>query len=185
MAPMGTRRGTRNEGSRPRDWLGRLKLPCSFMAWAVVHDHGVPLLIIQYNSTVRTTHVVPARCVRVFFCSPVDCPIQVRVQFLDFGGGGVPLASLQPATFVAYLHCGCCAHLCCARYPNAAGKIVSNGPYASVSEIYNIKGLSGECHLPRSYQLFQRALHAEKSVEPSRVRSMYLRQNFPTYWYIR
>lgn len=27
-------------------------------------------------------------------------------------------------------------------YPNAAGKIVSNGPYASVSEIYNIKGLS-------------------------------------------
>ncbi|CAM9412370.1 unnamed protein product [Discosporangium mesarthrocarpum] len=27
-------------------------------------------------------------------------------------------------------------------YPNAAGKIVSNGPYSSVSEIYNIKGLS-------------------------------------------
>ncbi|CAM9622288.1 unnamed protein product, partial [Hapterophycus canaliculatus] len=30
-------------------------------------------------------------------------------------------------------------------YPNAAGKIVSNGPYASVSEIYNIKGLTSEC----------------------------------------
>eukprot|EP00904_Undaria_pinnatifida_P000349 jgi/Undpi1/10314/HiC_scaffold_28.g12765.m1 len=29
-------------------------------------------------------------------------------------------------------------------YPNAAGKIVSNGPYSSVSEIFNIKGLSGE-----------------------------------------
>ncbi|CAM9291202.1 unnamed protein product [Sphacelaria rigidula] len=27
-------------------------------------------------------------------------------------------------------------------YPSAAGKIVSNGPYASVSDIYNIKGLS-------------------------------------------
>ncbi|CAB1105357.1 unnamed protein product [Ectocarpus sp. CCAP 1310/34] len=29
-------------------------------------------------------------------------------------------------------------------YPSAAGKIVSNGPYSSVSEIYNIKGLSNE-----------------------------------------
>eukprot|EP00752_Nemacystus_decipiens_P004468 g4080.t1 len=29
-------------------------------------------------------------------------------------------------------------------YPNAAGKIVSNGPYSSVSEIYNIKGLTNE-----------------------------------------
>jgi photosystem II PsbU protein len=28
-------------------------------------------------------------------------------------------------------------------YPSAAGKIASNGPYGSVSEIYNIKGLSG------------------------------------------
>lgn len=34
--------------------------------------------------------------------------------------------------------------LICLRYPNAAGKIVSNGPYSSVSEIYNIKGLTGE-----------------------------------------
>lgn len=30
------------------------------------------------------------------------------------------------------------------RYPNAAGKIVSNGPYSSVAEIFNIKGLSGK-----------------------------------------
>ncbi|CAN0478073.1 unnamed protein product [Ectocarpus sp. 12 AP-2014] len=30
------------------------------------------------------------------------------------------------------------------RYPSAAGKIVSNGPYSSVSEIYSIKGLSNE-----------------------------------------
>jgi photosystem II PsbU protein len=27
-------------------------------------------------------------------------------------------------------------------YPNAAGKIVSNGPYSSVADVYNIKGLS-------------------------------------------
>lgn len=31
------------------------------------------------------------------------------------------------------------------RYPNAAGKIVSNGPYSSVSDLYNIKGLTGKC----------------------------------------
>lgn len=37
--------------------------------------------------------------------------------------------------------------LCFVRYPNAAGKIVSNGPYSSVSEIFNIKGLSRECQL--------------------------------------
>lgn len=29
-------------------------------------------------------------------------------------------------------------------YPNAAGKIASNGPYNSVGEIYNIPGLTGE-----------------------------------------
>ena len=29
-------------------------------------------------------------------------------------------------------------------YPSAAGKIVSNGPYNSVSEIYSIPGLTGE-----------------------------------------
>lgn len=28
-------------------------------------------------------------------------------------------------------------------YPNVAGKIVSNGPYKSVGELYNIPGLSG------------------------------------------
>ena len=29
-------------------------------------------------------------------------------------------------------------------YPSAAGKIASNGPYKSVSEIYNIPGMSGK-----------------------------------------
>ncbi|CAM9388725.1 unnamed protein product [Choristocarpus tenellus] len=29
-------------------------------------------------------------------------------------------------------------------YPSAAGKIVSNGPYSSVSDVYNIKGLTSE-----------------------------------------
>lgn len=29
-------------------------------------------------------------------------------------------------------------------YPTVAGKIVSNGPYSSVSDLYNIKGLSGK-----------------------------------------
>ena len=29
-------------------------------------------------------------------------------------------------------------------YPNVAGKIASNGPYSSISDVYNIPGLSGK-----------------------------------------
>jgi len=29
-------------------------------------------------------------------------------------------------------------------YPSVAGKIASNGPYASVGDLYNIPGLSGK-----------------------------------------
>lgn len=38
-------------------------------------------------------------------------------------------------------------------YPGAAGKIVSNGPYKSVGDIYNIKGLtSGEKDVMKKYE---------------------------------
>jgi len=38
-------------------------------------------------------------------------------------------------------------------YPNVAGKIASNGPYKSVSDLYNIKGLSGaEKDLIKKYE---------------------------------
>jgi len=38
-------------------------------------------------------------------------------------------------------------------YPAAAGKIVTNGPYATVSDLYNIKGLtSGEKEVMKKYE---------------------------------
>ena len=38
-------------------------------------------------------------------------------------------------------------------YPTVAGKIVSNGPYKSVGELYNIPGLSGaEKDLLKKYE---------------------------------
>lgn len=38
-------------------------------------------------------------------------------------------------------------------YPNAAGKIVSNGPYKTVSDLYNIPGLtSAEKEVIKKYE---------------------------------
>jgi len=38
-------------------------------------------------------------------------------------------------------------------YPSAAGKIVSNGPYSAVSDIYKIKGLTeGEAAAFKKYE---------------------------------
>lgn len=60
------------------------------------------------------------------------------------GGGSV--VDINNANIRAYLRLP-------GMYPNAAGKIVSHGPYKSVSEVYNIPGLtSGEKEVIKKYE---------------------------------
>jgi len=49
--------------------------------------------------------------------------------------GGGPVIDLNNANVRAYLRIK-------GMYPSIAGKIVSNGPYKSVGDIYNLPGLS-------------------------------------------
>jgi len=50
--------------------------------------------------------------------------------------GGSKIIDVNNANVRAYLKLP-------GMYPNVAGKIASNGPYKSVGDLYNIKGLSG------------------------------------------
>ena len=51
--------------------------------------------------------------------------------------GGSDIVDINNANIRAYIKMP-------GMYPNAAGKIASNGPYSSVSEIFNIPGLSAK-----------------------------------------
>merc|ERR1719387_842716 len=60
--------------------------------------------------------------------------------------GGVNVVDVNNANVRVYLKMP-------GLYPNVAGKIASNGPYKSVSDLYNIKGLSGaEKDLIKKYE---------------------------------
>ena len=59
---------------------------------------------------------------------------EVDYDGIKYLGGGDKI-DLNNANIRAYLKCQ-------GMYPGAAGKVVSNGPYKAVSDIYNIPGAS-------------------------------------------
>jgi photosystem II PsbU protein len=63
-------------------------------------------------------------------------PANANRDYADVGLlGGSDIIDINNANVRAYIRLP-------GMYPSAAGKIASNGPYGSVSEIFNIKGLS-------------------------------------------
>uniref|UniRef100_A0A7S2GXA3 Photosystem II 12 kDa extrinsic protein n=1 Tax=Helicotheca tamesis TaxID=374047 RepID=A0A7S2GXA3_9STRA len=77
----------------------------------------------------------------------VAAPASAVVDYENIGYlGGSSIVDLNNANVRVYLKMP-------GMYPTVAGKIVSNGPYASVSDVYNIKGLtSGEKEILKKYE---------------------------------
>ncbi|KAL9191077.1 hypothetical protein ACHAXT_000783 [Thalassiosira profunda] len=65
---------------------------------------------------------------------PAAASAKVDYENISYLGGG-QIVDINNANVRAYIRMP-------GMYPNAAGKIVSHGPYKSVSDVYNIPGLS-------------------------------------------
>mmetsp|Transcript_4439 Transcript_4439/g.6523 ORF Transcript_4439/g.6523 Transcript_4439/m.6523 type:complete len:151 (+) Transcript_4439:82-534(+) len=74
-------------------------------------------------------------------------PANAVIDYENIGYlGGSSIVDLNNANVRAYLKMP-------GMYPTVAGKIVSNGPYASVKDIYSIKGLtSAEADVLKKYE---------------------------------
>ena len=112
-------------------------------AAAFVAPQGAERAATSLNAERR--EFLSAAAAAVAFASPLAANANIDYDNVGYLGGG-EVVDVNNANVRVYLKMP-------GLYPTVAGKIASNGPYKSVSDLYNIKGLtSTEKELIKKYE---------------------------------
>ena len=119
-----------------------------FPPWKIANNHSTAAAFVPQQAGPQTTALNAEAGRREFFGKAAGAaaaaafaaaaPANAVVDYENIAYlGGSSTVDINNANVRVYLKMP-------GMYPGAAGKIVSNGPYKSVGDVYNIPGLTGE-----------------------------------------